>query len=259
MARVIADRNAKIDAMAMDVPASLFASLNEIERMFDEMGGLPQLGKQHGAASRSAGHAETMIRMYSPRFKDRAILVERSVEELGGLMLDIARVHEPKRLLAWVPEKEAGPQGGKVLEGLNPPAPGLVPVYFTFADLDGDVALTVDAHSSSPCVRSVQDRRHVRRRRSGPFGCERPRDLDRGHSKAGDRQGRSREAAATGRGHEGRQALKASRAGLDTGFTVVSRGFIPARCVCPSGTRVLRVHPRRRDEASITHRDTLQQ
>ena len=36
------------------------------------------------------------------------------------------------------------------LKVLVPPAPGLVPVFFTFADLSDDVSLTVDSHSSSP-------------------------------------------------------------------------------------------------------------
>jgi len=141
--------NAKAENVSTEIPSTLFASLQEYERMFDEMGGIPQLGKAHGV--RSQGHAETLIRSFSARFKDRAVLTERSVEECGALMLDMARVYVEKKLLAWVPEEEAGPQAGrKDLEGLNPPAPGLVPVPFRFHDLDDDVSVTVDAHSSSP-------------------------------------------------------------------------------------------------------------
>jgi hypothetical protein len=33
---------------------------------------------------------------------------------------------------------------------LVPPAPGMVPINFMYGDLDEDMTLTVDAHSSSP-------------------------------------------------------------------------------------------------------------
>ena len=141
--------NAKVDLLAQDVPASLFESLHELITMFDSMSGIPQLGKGHDGV-RSQGHAETMIRMYSARFKDRALLVERAVEELGAQMLDMCRVYKADRMIAWAPEAEAGVQATANLPGLNPPAKGLVPVPFTFANLDDDVTLTVDSHSASP-------------------------------------------------------------------------------------------------------------
>lgn len=133
------------------IDQSLWASLHEYERMFDEMGGLPPIAKGHGEAGvRSQGHAETLVRMFSPRFKDRALLVERNVEELGSLMLDLARVHDDKRLIAWVPEAAAGMEGVAHNPLIIPPAEGLVAVPFAVHDLEKDVTLRVDAHSSSP-------------------------------------------------------------------------------------------------------------
>ena len=145
--------NAKIDRDKVEIPESLWHALHEYERMFDELMGLPPIAKGQGEAGvRSGAHAETLVRMFSPRFKDRALLVERDVERCGALSLDLARAHVDKRLVAWAPKEAAGMEGtvGEDAELLKPPAPGLVPVYFTFADLPEDVTLTVDSHSSSP-------------------------------------------------------------------------------------------------------------
>jgi hypothetical protein len=146
--------NAKIERDNVQIPESLYASLHEYERMFDEIMGLPPIAKGQGEAGvRSAQHAETLVRMFSPRFKDRALLVERDVEKIGALMLDLARSHIADKLIAWVPKEQAGfedssSQGEESV--LLPPAKGTVPVTFTFADLPDNVHLTVDSHSSSP-------------------------------------------------------------------------------------------------------------
>lgn len=148
-----ANPNAKVEADKTEIPQDLWASLHEYERMFDEMGGLPPIAKGRGEAGvRSQGHAETLVRMFSPRFKDRALLVERDVEACGGLMLDLAKAHVDKTLVAWLPEKYAGLEGTSPKDDpfMVPPADGLVPVKFTYADLDEDMTLTVNSHSGSP-------------------------------------------------------------------------------------------------------------
>ena len=146
--------NAKIERDNIQIPEALWKSLHEYERMFDEMMGLPPIAKGQGDQGvRSGAHADTLIRMFSPRFKDRALLIERDVEKFGALMLDLARAHIDQKMIAWVPKEAAGfedssTEGEEAL--LIPPAKGLVPVTFTFADLPDDVSLTVDSHSSSP-------------------------------------------------------------------------------------------------------------
>jgi hypothetical protein len=143
--------NADMKVISPDIKADLWESLHEYERMFDEMGGLPPIAKGHGESGvRSAGHAETLVRMFTPRFKDRALLVERDVEGVGSLMLDLARVHESKKMVSWVPQELAGMEGVKPDPLIIPPAEGLIAVPFSWADLDDDVTVTVDAHSSSP-------------------------------------------------------------------------------------------------------------
>ena len=146
--------NAKIERDQIAIPQDLWGSLHEYERMFDEMMGLPPIAKGQGEQGvRSGAHADTLVRMFSPRFKDRALLIERDVEKFGALTLDLARAHEDKKLWAWVPKAAAGVEytmSDDELAFLKPPAPGFVPVLFTFADLPSDVSLTVDSHSSSP-------------------------------------------------------------------------------------------------------------
>lgn len=146
--------NANVENMAPEISESLWASLHEYERMFDEMGGLPPIAKGRGESGvRSQGHAETLVRMFSPRFKDRALLVERDVEGVGGLVLELCRAHVPEKMTAWVPASEAGIEVDKDAKDnvfQLPPVPGQVPVKFAFADLPESVRVTVDSHSSSP-------------------------------------------------------------------------------------------------------------
>jgi hypothetical protein len=145
---------AKIEKDNTVIPQDMWASLHEYERMVDELMGLPPVAKGHGEKGvRSANHAEALVRMFSPRFKDRALLIERDVEHCAALTLDLARAHDDRKLCAWVPEKSAGLENVSTkeeLELLIPPAPGLVPVWFTFADLDDNLTLVVDSHSASP-------------------------------------------------------------------------------------------------------------
>lgn len=145
-------QNANVENMAPDITESLWGSLHEYERMFDEMGGLPPIAKGQGESGvRSQGHAETLVRMFSPRFKDRAMLVERDVEACGGLALDLCRAHVDDKMTAWVAPADAGIEAD-TSENIYrlPPVPGEVPVDFAFADLPEKVRVTVDSHSSSP-------------------------------------------------------------------------------------------------------------
>lgn len=148
------DSNASADVanLAPEISDSLWGSLHEYERMFDEMGGLPPIAKGRGEAGvRSQGHAETLVRMFSPRFKDRAMLVERDVEACGGVALDLCRAYVDKKMTAWVKPEEAGPEAVKEENVFRlPPVKGQVPVDFAFCDLPEDVRVTVDSHSSSP-------------------------------------------------------------------------------------------------------------
>lgn len=147
--------NAKVEPVPPQIPEAIWATLHEYERMFDEIGGLPPIAKGRGEAGvRGQGHAETLIRMFSPRFKDRALLIERDVESVGSLMLDLAKAHVADKLTAWVPKEAAGVEASQENPLMPAPAQGLVPVRFSYADIDGDATLTVQSHSSSPAFQA---------------------------------------------------------------------------------------------------------
>ena len=146
-----ANPNAKAEPEKNQVSPDVWHAVEIYERMFNDEMGLPPTAQGKGDAGvRSHRHAEALVRQASPRFKDRALLVERSVEALGGLILDLKKAHDDKAMLAWVPEAEAGLEGVKPDELTPPPAKGLVAVPFRFLDIPEDVHLLVDSHSSSP-------------------------------------------------------------------------------------------------------------
>ena len=143
--------NAKIEDSAMKVPADVWAALHEYERMFDAMAGKPPVAQGRGDQGvRGQGHAQTLLQMASPRFKDRALLVERDCEGMYSLMLDLARAHDAKKIIAWVPREQAGAEALPEDPLIIPPVKGQAAVPFTFSNLDEDVVCTIDSHSASP-------------------------------------------------------------------------------------------------------------
>lgn len=145
--------NAKVQDLYPQMPEKLFESLHEMEGMFDKMAGFtPQMSGRGESGVRSQGHAESLIRTGSPRFKDRALAIERQVEELGSTILDMLKAHVGKPLEAWLPKAEAGIEGELPSENPldMPPVPGMVSVEFLFHDLPDNAKVVVDSHSSSP-------------------------------------------------------------------------------------------------------------
>jgi hypothetical protein len=127
--------------------------LHELIGMFDDTGGYPAVLQGQGESGvRAQGHAETLVRMASPRFKDRAITLERQIEELGGLSLDLMRAYDPSQHVLWIKQSESGPFKGSELDPLvyEPPAPGLTALPFQMHHVDDRYRVSVDSHSSSP-------------------------------------------------------------------------------------------------------------
>lgn len=143
---------AKAQDLYPQLPEGIWQSLHEYQAMFDRMAGFTATMSGRGEAGvRSQGHSDALTRNSSPRFKDRALLLERQIEELGALKLEMLRAHVPESITAWVPKKEAGLEGEippNVPE--QPPVEGFVSVEFTFFDLPQSCKVTVDSHSSSP-------------------------------------------------------------------------------------------------------------
>lgn len=144
---------AKVQDMYPALPEGLWESLHEYQAMFDRMAGFTATMSGRGESGvRSQGHSETLTRNSSPRFKDRALLIERQIENIGSIKLDMLKAHDPSPITAWLPKKDAGIEGEipptDFLE--QSPVQGFVPVDFTFYDLPENCKVSVDSHSSSP-------------------------------------------------------------------------------------------------------------
>jgi hypothetical protein len=145
--------NAKASDLYPQLPDGIWESLHEFEQMFEKMGGFTATLSGRGEKGvRSHAQSEALIRTASPRFKDRALLVERQLEELGGLALDLLKAHIPEPLTAWVSKKDAGLEGSvpNFIKSLFTPIENTIPVEFLFYDLDDNCKVVVDSHSSSP-------------------------------------------------------------------------------------------------------------
>jgi hypothetical protein len=122
--------------------------------MFDDMGGFtPTIQGRGESGVRAQAHAETLVRTGSPRFKNKALRVERSVEAVGGLMLDVLRARCPDKLAGWI--KPGGDSPAAAPEAwwsrfLRPPAKGMQRIEFLMHDLPQSCRVKVDSHSSSP-------------------------------------------------------------------------------------------------------------
>lgn len=145
--------NSKVQDLYPQLPEHIFESLHEFQQMYDRMAGFTATMSGRGDSGvRSKEHAQALTSNASPRFKDRALTLERQIEAMGSLKLDMLKAHVPDTIVAWVSKKDAGFEGEIPPENIleQPPIQGMVPIEFTFYDLPDSSKVTVDSHSSSP-------------------------------------------------------------------------------------------------------------
>jgi hypothetical protein len=121
---------AKVEPLAPKMPESIFADLDKMVGYFEDMGGVEPILRGEGQAGVRAGtHAETLVRTASPQLRDRALLVERQLEDCGDFAF---------RLLQEKTEQsfEAGKKDGDD--------------EFLLSQLPDDYRVIVDSHSASP-------------------------------------------------------------------------------------------------------------
>lgn len=143
----------KVEKLAPEMPPGLWQSLHELEAMFDTMGGMVPVTQGQGEAGvRAQGHAETLVRMGSTRFRDRALGIERDVQAVGAKVLALLRAHCPDQFAFFVHEGDVGPFKGMELDPLiyEPPAPKMVALPYQMHHIGDRFKMTVDGHSSSP-------------------------------------------------------------------------------------------------------------
>ena len=130
---------AKIETHAPKMPENVFASLDQIDRMFDDVAGIGHILQGKGESGvRSRGQADLMARLGSSRPKQRALVVEEAAEEVATLILRCVQEESDQRFTAVDPLT----QNKSV---------------FTANQFTTDFEAKVDAHSSSPIF--IEDRK----------------------------------------------------------------------------------------------------
>lgn len=146
--------NAKIQSLAPELPENIWVDKQEYERMFDDLAGFsPILQGRGDQGVRSQAQAETLVRTASPRFKTRALKIERSVEQSGELMLSILRARYPRKVQGWAkPGDSVHPSAPSAWwrNIFSAPAAGMNLIEFIMADVPAAFRVRVDSHSSSP-------------------------------------------------------------------------------------------------------------
>jgi hypothetical protein len=128
----------KIESLAPQMPADVFAEVAQIDQMFDDIAGIGHVLQGKGEPGvRSRGQADLMARLGSSRPKERAIVAEEAAEDIASLMLRNVQEESPQRFKADAMGKE---------------------LIFTAEQFTKDFEVKVDAHSSSPIF--VEDRKH---------------------------------------------------------------------------------------------------
>lgn len=123
---------AKIETHAPKMPENAFASLDQIDRMFDDMAGIGHILQGRGESGvRSKGQADLMARLGSARPKQRALVLEGCAGDLATLMLRNIQESSDQRFKAERPDGHEG-------------------IVFTASQFTTDFEVMVDAHSSSP-------------------------------------------------------------------------------------------------------------
>lgn len=123
----------KITSHAPDMPGEALELLKLIHESFDEAGGMtPSLQGQGESGVRSAAQASQLVRMSTPRLRDKATLVESQVSDMGHLAFRMMQVKEAR--VFQVDSPEGAPPGRQ----------------FVLSQLPEDAIVSVDSHTSSP-------------------------------------------------------------------------------------------------------------
>lgn len=144
--------NGKIQDHKPEIPQGLYERMHESVNIMHDMIGLKATMRGEGEAGvRSQSHADTLTRNASPNSKDKAVLVERAVEEVCGLGLDLAKARVVKPITCWLMPKDDSIEAaeGNVIP-FEAPAKGMKAITFKFRDIDEDIKVAVEAHSASP-------------------------------------------------------------------------------------------------------------
>lgn len=122
--------SAKVENLAPNLPNGLFEEVYAIQSFYNDISGIDDILQGKGAPGvRSKAQTDTLAKLGSARIKQRAQVVERSLEEAGGLMVKMMKKKDDHRYFLN-PDKEEG--------------------QFIAEQFTEDFQVHVDAHSASP-------------------------------------------------------------------------------------------------------------
>lgn len=128
----VSDPTAKIEDLTPKLPPEAFADIKQITEFMSEVSGFQNILSGQGEPGVRAGvHAQTLMKTASPRLRDRALLIESQVGDIGDSLM---KLMEAKRAQVFWPQGKAGQDDAE----------------FLLAQLPDDYAVSVDSHSSSP-------------------------------------------------------------------------------------------------------------
>jgi hypothetical protein len=125
---VMADMpGAKLEKLTPEIPEDLYKEIRELDSMFEEMSGISNVMQGKGEMGvRSKGHAEQLARLGASRAKQRALIIEDSLEKIAMLFMQLKQAYDKSRL-----QTETG-------------------IQFVADQFTDKYIVKVDAHSNSP-------------------------------------------------------------------------------------------------------------
>lgn len=164
--------NADIKSLAPELPNDVFETLTSLIQFFDDMAGMKNVSQGRGESGvRSQGHAETLVRMATPRLRNRALIVEHQLEEVGDLHLQLLQRHDATPYRSRVKPDKHGPELLRLVD-----APPQADAEFILDQLPDDCAVEVDSHSASPAFADESLQKAIELFKAGAIG---PVDLIR--------------------------------------------------------------------------------
>ncbi len=119
--------NAKAETLAPELPTNIWEEIGMIQSMFNDVSGLSDVLQGKGESGvRAKAHADTLAKLGSARIKQRAQTVERTLEDIGKLIVRYMKKKDDFKYTL---------KDGK---------------QFTAAQFTDDFQIHVDAHSASP-------------------------------------------------------------------------------------------------------------
>jgi len=126
---------AKMDVLKPEMPENAFSTIREIDRMFDESSGIPEILQGTNAEGVRAGsQASTLAGIGAGRIRKRALITEDSLEVVATRMFHLMQRRDPTPYNT--------PKGRFLLSQLPP-----------------DIQMKVSAHTSSPVYQEQVERK----------------------------------------------------------------------------------------------------